>query len=219
MTDEVLSIRPSSRLASWLCWLAVVTLTSIAMVGFVDAPLAFYVHDHVVSIVPLQKPLPLTEILLPLALVVSLILAIGVLRGRLLGEALLCCAMAAWAVMWSETFVVAFKRLAGRTLPITSIPNTPSLLTNGTYGFFPLHSGAGWESFPSGHVAAIAAVIGVLWHLDNRFRIGGAILLALAAADTVLHNAHFLSDALAGGFIGFSSGWFTVVLYRAFENR
>ena len=74
--------------------------------------------------------------------------------------------------------------LFGRTWPATWTNNNPSLLRDRVYGFNCFHSGHGYSSFPSGQTAAVLAV--------------GIVLTGA--------NFHFLSDVIAGGFVGISSG-------------
>ena len=55
----------------------------------------------------------------------------------------------------------------GRTWPETWTHNNPSLIHDGAYGFNWFHGGPGYELFPSGHMAAICAVISVLWNFPK----------------------------------------------------
>ncbi len=104
------------------------------------------------------------------------------------------------------------KAIAGRTWPETWIANNPSLIRNGVFGFHPFHGGAGWSSFPSGHTAAIAAVVGVLWWRAPRYRPLWASLVGLTALGLLLGNIHFFGDILAGGYLGFAIGTATLAL-------
>ena len=71
------------------------------------------------------------------------------------------------------------------------------------------------RSFPSGHTAVTCAVISVLWVLYPHWRaLYGAIVLAVAVG-LIGANYHFLSDVIAGGFVGTSIGWMTVAIWRA----
>lgn|SRR5262249_43550388 len=65
----------------------------------------------------------------------------------------------------------------------------------------------GYASFPSGHTAVTCAVIAVLWVYCPAWRV--LCVHAVLGVDVGLigANYHFLSDLIAGGFVGTSSGW------------
>jgi len=66
------------------------------------------------------------------------------------------------------------KFLFGRTWPL-------GLFRRHVYGFFPFHTGPQYASFPSGHTAAVCAVLSILWIWYPRFRpayVAGASPLA-----------------------------------------
>jgi membrane-associated phospholipid phosphatase len=115
------------------------------------------------------------------------------------------------AVLISVSFVFAsavkmlLKFSFGRTWPETWIYDNPSLIRDGVYGFFPFHGGAGWSAFPSGHMTAAISVVAIGWYLWPRL----AWLWIAAAAGTAIClvglNLHFVSDVVAGGYIGSAS--------------
>ena len=112
----------------------------------------------------------------------------------------------ALAVVLTTRTKDVLKEAAGRTWPETWVHNNPSLIRDGAYGFHPFHGGAGWSSFPSGHTAAIAAVVGVLWWWVPCYRPLWALLVLLTALGLLLGNFHFLGDIVAGGYLGFAVG-------------
>ena len=97
--------------------------------------------------------------------------------------------------------------------------NTMSLIRDNAYGFHFFHSGKSFESFPSGHAAVIAAVMSVLWILHPRLRSLWAICVIAADIELVAVNIHFLSDVVAGSFVGVSTGLFTIAAWRASDHR
>jgi membrane-associated phospholipid phosphatase len=111
-------------------------------------------------------------------------------------------------LVWCEASLLATKLLLsplkfafGRTWPLHG---HPSFLIDGAYGFNFFTAGPQFAAFPSGHTASVSALAAVLWTTYPRFRrlygVGvAAIALALVAGDF-----HFLSDVLAGGFLGVS---------------
>jgi len=127
--------------------------------------------------------------------------AVGLLSGLSLGV----------GVAIKDQLKLAF----GRTWPETWLHNNPSLIQNGVYGFNPFHGGAAYASFPSGHTTAVCAVMSVLWLCYPQLR--GIVALIVAAVIIGLLGAdyHFLSDVIAGAFIGTSVGWFLVRIWEA----
>lgn len=187
-------------------------LTVVACILWVDRPLAFLLHrlfHHSVWFLSLAAigQVPLSSALPVLA--AAAIAGVFGWRPGPRGWLGIACALA--VVLTSATKDV-LKNAAGRTWPETWIANNPSLIGNGVYGFRPFHGGAGWSSFPSGHAAAIAAVVGVLWWRVPGLRPLWAALLGLTALGLLLGNFHFLSDILAGGALGFAIGTATLAL-------
>ena len=125
---------------------------------------------------------------------------------------ILLCDISALAVFAAKD---ELKFFFGRTWPDSWGPNTMSLIRDNAYGFHFFHSGKSFESFPSGHAAVIAAVMSVLWILHPRLRGLWAICVIAADIGLVAMNIHFLSDVVAGSFVGVSTGLFTVAAWRA----
>ena len=72
------------------------------------------------------------------------------------------------------------------------------------YGFhFFQGTKAAWQSFPSGHTVCAAAAATVLWFVLPRWARPFCVLYVLAMmAARMLATAHFLSDVVAGAFLG-----------------
>jgi membrane-associated phospholipid phosphatase len=144
--------------------------------------------------------------LIPLAsLAAAFIGARALLRGWLTpAESLflrICCALLVAYVLKDQ-----LKYLFGRTWPETWINNNPSFFGNGTYGFFPMHGGPGYASFPSGHTTLIATVAGALWFLVPKLRWLGVALVLAVAAGLLGADYHWLSDIMAGAVLGVTTG-------------
>jgi membrane-associated phospholipid phosphatase len=86
---------------------------------------------------------------------------------------------------------------------------TPSLIQNDVFGFNPFHGGPGFASFPSGHAAALCAVMSVLWWSYPRLRPIYIAFFATVAIGLIGANYHFLSDILGAIFVGVSAGYIT----------
>lgn len=102
----------------------------------------------------------------------------------------------------------ALKRLVGRTRPW------------GGKGAFDFHSMTGNESFPSGHTtqafaaaSVLAAEAHPLWAKAGIYALAGAV-----GAARIVHDAHFLSDVVAGATIGTVTGR-SVVHWTAGQGR
>src|SRR5580658_10495109 len=88
---------------------------------------------------------PATGILLGLAGLAALA---GWRPGHWARIVIACCIAVLVAINLKDQLKYAF----GRTWPETWVNDNPSWIGNGTYGFWPFHKGAGWASFPSGHM-------------------------------------------------------------------
>ncbi len=194
-----------------LVMLSCVVLVGLS-IGFVDRPVARLMHrlfDRSLWFVPLvaigQLPLRLAT---PVLLGATLAACRG-WRPTGRGWTAVACAL---AVLIAITFKSGFKQAFGRTWPETWVNNNPSFIKNGVYGFSPFHGGEGWASFPSGHTAAIGAVVGVLWWREPELRWLWALLMVLTGVGLIGGNFHFLGDVIAGGYLGFACGRATLLL-------
>jgi membrane-associated phospholipid phosphatase len=199
-------------LQKWLVSLAISSVAVAVSYLWLDRPLAMFAHGATIQTPIFAKLTLLPEPLVPLSLSVLLALGLWALARQPLHKphrvALLCSV----SLIVAETFKSELKYVFGRTWPETWINGNPSLIHDGVYGFNFFHGGAGFASFPSGHTTAACAVASVLWICYPRLRVlygavVGAIAIGLIGADY-----HFLSDIIAGGFIGTTTGWFAVLL-------
>ena len=128
-------------------------------------------------------------------------------------------AVAMCAISTLATIVIKdqLKFAFGRTWPDTWGPGIVSFVRDNVYGFHFFQSGKSFESFPSGHAAVAAAVLSVIWILFPNLRVICTIGLIAVDIGLVALNLHFLSDVVAGSFVGISTGLFTVALWRASE--
>jgi membrane-associated phospholipid phosphatase len=107
-----------------------------------------------------------------------------------------------------------FTQLAGSVLPLTYLLkwffkyvfgriNTRVWLANQVSDEFHwFHGGGDYSGFPSGHMAVFSAFFAAAWFFYPRCRsISIGILLILAVA-LVATNYHFLSDVIAGAYLG-----------------
>jgi membrane-associated phospholipid phosphatase len=178
-----------------------VLLVSLS-IAFVDRPAATWSHANLHTIVAFQWLTHLVDPILPLAAILLVVVAVGVASGwqpPAWVRTLVACALAAMiAVIIKDELKFAF----GRLWPETWVHGNPSWIANGAYGFFPFHGGQGWESFPSGHMTRIAAVMAVLWQQAPRQRWLWGALVALVALGLFGADYHFIGDIIAGTYLG-----------------
>lgn len=85
-----------------------------------------------------------------------------------------------------------------------AVPDPVRVLQGARHTFFAANFGHG--SFPSGHMVLAGAFAGVFMRLYRRSTWPLAALLLLAAVLLIVGDWHFISDVLAGTFIGLSAG-------------
>jgi membrane-associated phospholipid phosphatase len=85
------------------------------------------------------------------------------------------------------------------------VPN-PAAVLHGTQHAFNLLSGSSNSSFPSGHMVLAGAFAGVFMRLYRTSILPLSALLLIAAVLLIAGNWHFVSDVIAGAFVGVSAG-------------
>ncbi len=204
MIDHAVSA-PRSALRPALTGLLLCIALTLLAIGFVDRPVASFAHAELGQpiFITLQR---LPEFFPPLALLVFVAFGVTLALGRSFGPAgmvLLRCSLGLVAAIAIKD---QLKYAFGRTWPETWTNNNPSFIGNGTFGFFPFHGGQGWFSFPSGHTTVMCAVAASLWLLWPRFRILYALAVAIVVVGLIGADFHWVSDILAGGFLGTACG-------------
>lgn len=89
--------------------------------------------------------------------------------------------------------------------PLFGVP-TPSAVMQGARHTFDFLMGSANSSFPSGHMILAGAFAGVFMRLHRASIWPFSVLLGLAACLLVVGGWHFVSDVIAGTFIGISAG-------------
>ena len=193
-------------------WVPVVwTLVALLLVGlaidFADRPVADFAHAV------LRRP-GWASLLTKLALLPFPLAAVGVLVAglmwlveRRLSAMLRIVFSASLATLLATAAVLALKYACGRMWPDTWVDNNPSWIRNHTFGFVPFHGGPGYASFPSGHTTRITAPFAVLWQYVPRLRVLWALPTLLVMAGLLAADFHWLSDCLAGIWLGAACAW------------
>ncbi|MBY0521889.1 MAG: phosphatase PAP2 family protein [Gemmataceae bacterium] len=176
---------------------------------FVDRPFAFWVNEsrfnRFAFLADLTYPPPILQDLAPAVLAALMVRRIwGPFRRW--EHALLAASV---GVILADQFRESLGVVFGRYWPKTWIDNNPSLIKDNAYGFHPFHRGSAYGSFPSGHTARTLAAASVLWIAFPRWR-WAAVAASLAVATGLLGmDYHFVSDVIAGGFVGAIVGAYT----------
>jgi membrane-associated phospholipid phosphatase len=204
--------------AAFRTWLLALALCAMAVglcILCLDRPLAEFIDAHVRHT---EFWMWLDLALRPFALVVVAALfflfgcGVWSISGRQLRpwtEIPFFCSLSA---IWAVGAEIILKRLLGRGWP------DPTFVQDHLYGFHLLHGEAHWEAFPSGTAAVSTAILAVLWILKPRSRAGGLVIVIFLSAGVVVGNYHWLSDVIAGAFLGVSIGWATVRLFYPFNR-
>ena len=194
----------------WFLALFICAGLVVLCIAYVDRPLALWLEAHVRHT---EFWTVLNLALYPLLLVVAaaflILLGCGVWRmtGRPLSSSTLVPLLCSWATIWALAATDAIlKPVFGRGRV------DPTFVRDHLSGFHFLHGQTYWDAFPSGTAAIAFAILAVLWILRRRLRIAGALLAVLLWIAVVVGNYHWLSDVIAGSFLGVTIGWSTVRL-------
>jgi membrane-associated phospholipid phosphatase len=204
-----------SRIAAWLIALLVTAAVVAVAYAWLDRPIAFFAHGEL-SKEKLFAELPkISEWFALIAVGIFVILGLRGLAGRPLSRLEAVALLCAISLVTSGAAKNYLKFVFGRTWPETWIDKNPSLIRDGVYGFNFFHGGRGYESFPSGHTTAVCAVMTVLWICYPRWRPLYGLVVAAVVVGLIGADFHFLSDIVAGAFLGASTGWIAVLMWQA----
>jgi membrane-associated phospholipid phosphatase len=202
-------------IGKWCLGLAGTALATAGAYLWLDRPIALTAYGYHAYQGTFAKLTYIPEPLVPLACTTFVAAGLWALAGRPVPAWATVTFLSSVSVLVTEITKSQLKYVFGRTWPETFVQNNPSFIRDGAYGFNFFKGGPAYASFPSGHTAAICALVSVLWITVPRGR--PAYVLAVLAVVIGLIGAdyHFLSDMIAGGFVGTSIGWMTVALWRA----
>jgi len=182
----------------WLLSLLICTLAVALAFVYLDVPIAHRVYGLLGSAESLgngfASAVPLgIEAAAALALV-----CIRITRGHLsrLGETTaLACLTSICAYAINDSTLKLFF----------GVPN-PVVVLHGTRHAFDLLTGSSNSSFPSGHMVLAGAFAGVFMRLYRTSILPLSALLLIAAVLLIAGDWHFVSDVIAGTFLGVSAG-------------
>ena len=188
----------STVLRIWFLFLLVCAAAVVLSFVTVDVPLAHRLwrvgrHLGLLSVVFGATTLLTLEAIVVLGLIVS-----RLTRGHLsrIGEAVAIACLASICAYGINDQVLK---------PFFGV-QTPTDVMHGARHVFNLATGLGNASFPSGHMVLAGAFAGVFMRLYRASIRPFSGLLLLAAGLLVLGDWHFVSDVIAGTFLGVSAG-------------
>jgi len=182
-------------------------LAAAVAFAYLDVPVARAVYGTLGSAKNLAKGLTSAVILSGEAAVALTLIVIRITRGRLapLGEATaLACLTSILAYAMDDS---ALKFFFGVPIPVAVL--------QGTRHTFHFLGGSASSSFPSGHMVLSGAFAGVFIRLYRRSTWLFSGLLLFGAALLVVGDWHFVSDVIAGVFVGVSAGLLAGEVWRA----
>jgi membrane-associated phospholipid phosphatase len=199
----------------WLTSLGATVVAATVAYLWLDRPIALLAHSNAAHQGSFARFTHIPDPLIPLGTIAFVAVALVAIAGRPLPKFAVAASLCGISAVMAETIKNQLKFVFGRTWPETWTNNNPSFIRDGVYGFNPFHGGEGYASFPSGHTAVTCAVVSVLWIFFPRFRALYALAVLAVVGGLLGADYHFLSDIIAGGFVGTSTGWMTVALRGA----
>jgi membrane-associated phospholipid phosphatase len=192
--------------------LVVGAVLTVVCYWWVDRPVARFVHDHRLLPAELWRWAPMIASYLNLVAGLA-VLGVVLWRIRKPGGRLQTVLL---AISLNLVLTTVLKQLLkwgfGRYWPENWETDIPTLIGSEAYGFHPFHYGDAYESFPSGHAAAICAILSILWLSYPRWRWRYVMVGAAVCSALVGMNYHFVGDVIAGGILGSLTGvWMTHV--------
>lgn len=182
----------------WLaCLLVCVAFTALSFV-YVDLPIARHFWNVGRALQPLNSAFGAAVVLsCECVLTLGLVLT-RLVRGHLsrLGTTLMIACLASICTYAVNDLVLK---------PWFGVP-VPAAVMAGAAHHFDFLAPPGNYSFPSGHMALAASFAGVCMSLYRSALWPLATLLIVAALLLVVGDWHFVSDVIAGGFVGLSAG-------------
>lgn len=207
-----------SNLRKWLLSLAATAAAVAICYLWVDRPVALLFHHTIAKRDAFATLTTAPDPMVPLAAIVFVALGLVSLSGRVLSRLQTCALLCSLSLIVAELTKAQLKPVFGRTWPDTWINNNPSFLRDGVYGFNFFNGGRAYAAFPSGHMAVSCAVLTVLWIYYPAWRPLYALAGLAVAVGLVGANYHFVSDVIAGGFVGVSCAWMLTSLWKAHEH-
>ncbi len=214
---------PGTRLAAplrrWLTLFAGGTAAVVVSMLYIDRPVASYMSEHTRPLGLLRWTVELHRWADEASLVIIVccaLLAAAAPQHRPRSHGLTATLfLTACTVIMTRAIKDQLQLAFGRTWPETWVDDNPSFIRDQVFRFDFFRGGEAYSSFPSGTTATITAMFAVMWFWYPRGRPLYATVIGLVVATLITSDFHFVSDILAGGFIGMSAGWFAIRMWNA----
>ena len=178
----------------WLSWLGFCVLIVAISIAYFDRAIADYAHQFGAAQAFLRKGI----LRLPVLQAVGVLLLLwGALFSKAGAKVAFTAGLAMTGAMALNNYLL--KPVFGRAVPWL-------YFSRHAYGFRPFHVSSLLGSFPSGHAVLAGALVSVLWVSYPKGRAAYLGACAFLASLLVLGEWHFLSDFVAGSFVGVSAG-------------
>jgi membrane-associated phospholipid phosphatase len=144
------------------------------------------------------------------------------------------------ALLWGAYFILRhqgiiteqarFCQIAGSSVPLAFFLKWPCKIIFGRINtrhwlaspasddFHWFHGGGDYSSFPSGHMAVFTAFFAAVWLYFPRFRVISIGLLLVLGMALIATNYHFLSDVIAGAYLGLITTSLTRVCFMKLRS-
>jgi membrane-associated phospholipid phosphatase len=183
---------------------------------WLDRPIALLAHGHVRSgHEQLLGHLVFPDPLIPIAALLFVAIGLRAISKRPLPRYQAAGLVASLSVLVADEIADFLKFVFGRTSPESWMGQHPSFIADHVYGFNFFHDGSAYQAFPSGHMTATCAALAALWAWYPRWRVLWVLMGLGVGAALIAGNFHFLSDVIAGAFVGASTGWIATAMSPA----
>lgn len=183
---------------AWLLSLLICALAAALAYAYLDVPVAHFVYGTLGKSKSIASGFTSLVLLAVEAAVALTLILTRLVRGHLSpfreATAIACL-----------TSMCAYAINDGTLKHLFGVPN-PMAVLHGTQHALHLLKGSAASSFPSGHMVLACAFAGVFMRLYRRSILPLSALLLFGATVLVVGDWHFVSDVIAGSFLGISAG-------------
>jgi membrane-associated phospholipid phosphatase len=192
--------RPCRLNEKWIGSALALTPLLVLCVRFLDIPVALYVRNRLYSNTHWSKLTSnLPDLLLMVVLLTTFVaFSLYLIRTKkgIYDTATSFEKLVTWAAPVSYLTKSVLKFVFGRV-------NTRTWLQEpGLYGFHWFQRREGCEGFPSGHMIVIVTLFAALWRFYPKSRPFCLAIASLLGIALIATNYHFLSDVIAGAYLG-----------------
>ncbi|MDE1938867.1 MAG: phosphatase PAP2 family protein [Alphaproteobacteria bacterium] len=195
----------------WILSFLLCVIAVIFSFTYLDLPVARWSSQNIGGLTSLGNGLGSAVLLSIEAIIVLALIIARLVRGHLSRHS-------ETVALASLTSMCTYAVNSGVLKVFFGVPNPEHVLAQGASHSFHLLAGAPDSSFPSGHMVLACAFAGVIMRLYPRSIWPLGTLLSFGAALLVYGDWHFVSDVIAGSFVGISAGMLAGELWRVHSS-